>query len=318
MRLRHMSQLVVACSVVAAVGCGGLPVQSWKDNMISYGQQYCASGDNYYDAVRVYYQLQDLTGDAKWAGCADAAAQAYVDGYLKPNGFKAAGWMIFPHGLLMHYERTHDEKYKDALIALSDNASFSSAPLDWTASTETSREVAYNLQAKLLAEAVGHPDRARAQQLADQALGHYDQWFVKRTAPFTRPFMAALTAEALILWYDKTQDPRVLPALKHGADWMWDNMWVSTEKSFKYTDRKMPHGGEETAPDLNLLIAPVYGWLYKMTGDAKYCERGDAIFYGGVWSASLANPKHYNQNYRWSPSYLKWRGDCGKAPRAKK
>jgi hypothetical protein len=306
-----MGRLLIAVGLMAAAGCGNLPVQSWRENMVTYGQQYCQSGDNYYDAIRVYYQIQDATGDGKFAACAERAATEYVDNYLRPNQFKAAGWMIFPHGLLMQYQRTHDEKFKDALIRLSQNASFSTAPLEWTASTELSREVAYNLEAKLLAESVGVADRARATQLAEQALGHYDQWFVKRTTTYTRPFMAALTAEALILWYEKTQDPRVLPALKQGADWMWANMWLSSEKSFKYTDRKMEHGGEDAAPDLNLLIAPLYGWLYKMTGDKTYCERGDAIFYGGVWSSGLNNPKHFNQNYRWSFDYLKWRGDCG-------
>jgi hypothetical protein len=258
--------------------------------------------------------MEEWTHDPRWARCAEQAARSYVDSYLAPNEYKAAGWMIFPHGLLMHFRRTNDPHFKDALILLSQKGSFASAPLDWTASTESSREVAYNLEAKLLAEDVGQVDRARAQQLADQALGHYDQWFVQRNAPYLRPFMAALTAEALILWYEKTADPRVLPALKRGADSMWTTLWVADREAFRYTDRPMPHGGTEPAPDLNLLIAPLYGWLYKMTGDPVYCERGDAVFRGGVAGAGFNNPKHFNQNYRWSFDYLKWRGNCGRGP----
>jgi hypothetical protein len=36
-----------------------------------------------------------------------------------------------------------------------------------------------------------------------------DQWFISRIAEYVRPFMAAFTAEALILWHEKTQDPKV-------------------------------------------------------------------------------------------------------------
>jgi hypothetical protein len=54
---------------------------------------------------------------------------------------------------------------------------------------------------------------------------------------------------------------------------MWDHTWVSSIDTFKYTDKKMSHGGKHPAPDLNLFIVPLYGWLYKMTGDDKYRER---------------------------------------------
>jgi hypothetical protein len=55
---------------------------------------------------------------------------------------------------------------------------------------------------------------------------------------------------------------------------------------------------------LNLLIAPLYGWVSLMTGEEKYRRWGDQIFQGGVWSAQLTGPKQFNQNYRWSFQYL--------------
>jgi hypothetical protein len=99
----------------------------------------------------------------------------------------------------------------------------------------------------------------------------------------------------------------VLPLLKTGADWMWDHMWVSGIDTFKYTDKKMSHGGDDPASDLNLLVVPLYGWLYEMTGDDKYRERGDRIFAAGILGGYLNDPKHFNQNYRWSFDYVKWR-----------
>lgn len=294
---------------IVSLGCSNFAIDSWKANMADYGQNYCDSGDNYYDGARVYYQIADYTGHVQWTRCAENAVKAYRDGYLKPNRFAAAGWMIFPHGLLMHYQRTGDTSSKEALVGMATNSAFARHETDpYMVRIDGSREVAYNIESKLLAESVGYNDRAEVQRLVGLAMGHYDQWFISRTAEYVRPFMAALTAEALILWHEKTQDPKVLPLLKTGADWMWDHMWVSGIDTFKYTDKKMPHGGEDPTPDLNLLVVPLYGWLYKMTGDDKYRERGDKIFAAGVLGGYLNDPKHFNQNYRWSFDYVKWGG----------
>jgi hypothetical protein len=282
------------------------PLELWKANMLSYGQMYCENGDHYYDAVRVYYQIAEYTGNPQWERCAEIYNKVYRDDYLVPGNYGAQGWQIFPHGLMMHYQRTRDEKSRAAVIGLALNASYAYAPLEWTAPTTKSREVAYNLEAKLIAEKFGYNNTKRMEQLADQALGHYHQWFVSKTAPYVQPFMVALSAEALIMWYDKTKDPRVLPALKTGADWMWQHMWLPNEGAFKYTDRKIEGGDEHPAHDLNLLVVPLYGWVYKMTGDVKYREMGDKIFQGGV-NAYLGRPKHFNQQYRWSFNYVLWR-----------
>lgn len=299
--------IMLVCLLLSAVACAQSPVELWKANMLSYGEKYCESSDNYYDGARVYYQIAQYTGNAKWERCAEIALGAYLDGYLIPNNYGAAGYMIFPHGLLINYQRTGSEKAKKAVFGLAERAAFAYTPLDWTGGTPMSREVAYNLQAKLIGEQLGRKDTKRTEELANQALGHYDQWFVSKTAPYVQPFMAALTAEALIMWYDKTKDPRVLPALKTGADWMWEHMWLPKEHGFKYTDRKIEGGGEGPATDLNLLVAPLYGWVYKMTGDVKYREMGDKIFEGGVDSGYLGQSKQFNQNYRWSFNYLTWR-----------
>jgi hypothetical protein len=302
----RITSLTLLLLLSAYTGCA---LSDYKSSMLSYGKQYCNAGDNYYDAARVYYQIAEYTGDKRWERCAEYAVRAYVDGYLIPNNYNAAGYMIFPHGLLLHYKKTNDPTSKDALIQLAQKAAFARhEPAEWLTGHESSREVAYNIQSKLLAEDVGFNDRKEVERLVEFALGHYDQWFVSHTASYVRPFMAALTAEALILWYEKTRDPRVLPAIKTGADWMWANMWLKHDGAFKYTDRQAPTGGQEPSPDLNLLIAPMYGWLYKMTNDVKYRDMGDEIFSAGSQQAYLGQAKQFNQNFRWSPSYLVWRG----------
>jgi hypothetical protein len=63
----------------------------------------------------------------------------------------------------------------------------------------------------------------------------------------------------------------------------------------------------QPAPDLNLLIAPLYAWLWKQTGNPSYRDRGDQLWQGGVEGAYLDGGKQFNQNYWWSFDYVAWR-----------
>lgn len=294
----------------------------WEKQMVEYGRQNCQKlepgsadrlGSAYYDAERIYYQIAAYTGDPTWKYCAGLAESAYRDEYVFPNNGSVAGFMNFTHGLLMDFQRTGDTKSKDAIIALSQRAAFAmdGTPLEWTAPTSSSREVAYVIENYLNAEAVGEPRRARLADMVSQAFGHMDQWFVSKTAPYVRPFMVGLTAEALIQWHSVSGDSRVLPILRIAMDYLWDCCWLPDVQGFTYTDRESNDnsGGRQPAVDLNLLIAPAFAWLYAQTGDPRYQERGDQIFAGAVRQgyAFLVYPKQYNQNYRWSFDYVKWR-----------
>ena len=68
-----------------------------------------------------------------------------------------------------------------------------------------------------------------------------------------------------------------------------------------------PSQPNPAAPDLNLLIAPAFAWMYQQTGDTTYRDRGDQIFAGGVKGAISTDGKQFNQNYMWSFDYVKWR-----------
>lgn len=262
-----------------------------------------------YDAEAVFYQIRDYTKDTTWSVCANRAEVVYRDHYVFPNNGLIPGYWIFTKGLALDYEVTGDALSQNAAILISQNAAYAAdyTPLDWTIDASMSREVAYAIQAYLDAEAVGAPYRSRTGPLVDQALGHIDQWFVSQTAEYVRPFIFALTANALIHYHEETADPRVLPALILGADWIWSHCWLPADEAFQYTDRIVASGGIEPAPDLNLLIAPVYAWLWSRTGDAIYLERADQIFAGGVKRAWLAGAKQFNQNYRYSFDFVRWR-----------
>jgi hypothetical protein len=310
----------------------------WKTQMVSYGQKACLQyaslatdderlGATYYDAIRVYEQIADYTGNAVWDDCA-SKAKAIYRGYVLRNNGSVPGYWNFTTGFRMDWERNSDALSKQAAILLSQHAAYcaDTAPLDWSAGTNRSREVAYCIMSYLDAEDLGAPRRPRLTSLTDQALGHLDQWFVSKTSrlpdPFplvpqaagqyyVQPFMVGLTMQALIRHWEVTHDPRVPPAVRKALDWLWARAWVATDRAFWY-ENWAPDGNQafpqkKGAADLNLLIAPAFAWMYHQTGDVAYRDRGDKVFAGGVTRAYLDYGKQFNQNYMWSFDYVKWR-----------
>lgn len=302
----------------------------WESNMIQYGLRNCQTLTNldtqpstldqrlastYYDAERVYYQIAAYTGNPTWKSCAGLGEKFYRDQYVLPNNGSILGYWLFTGGLRMDFQQSQDATSKAAVLALSQNAAYAvdGTPLGNTAGTTRSREVAYVLVSYLDAEAVGAAPRARKAQLLDQALGHIDQWFISKTALFedddgtVRPgklaFMVGLTMKALIQAHEASSDPRIPPAIVAALDGLWNEAWIPSATAFYYKSTDPTSG----APDLNLLIAPAYSWMYLQTGDTRFRDRGDQIFAGGVRKAFLDGSKQFNQNYLWSINYVEWR-----------
>ena len=328
----------------------GIPV-------FTYGQMHCTTlrtgqdqygnpqnydqmvGATYYDAMAVYLQFYQHTGDAKWWSCAQAAKAQFRDNYVLRSDVhgQVPGYWNFTTGLVMDYQINGDETSKFAAILLSQNASYASdsAPLEWSASPALSREVAYAIRSYLNTEKLGVPRRARLADLVNQAFSHIDQWFISKsyrtpedTEPanlrgqyYIQPFMVGLTLDSLIMYYDATSDPqeraRVVSNVQISLDWLWANSWVAADRAFWYEnevpDASVPFFEKRGAPDLNLLIAPAYAWLYKITGNTTYRDRGDQVFSGGVQGAWLDGIKQFNQNYVKSFDYVKWRQEAEEA-----
>jgi hypothetical protein len=317
-------------------------LHQWERNMVKWGRhwgEFISSPTTtpkqrldavYYDGSRVFYQIADYTGQKEpWTGYAEKAESIYIDQYVKPNDFKTAGYWRFPHGIYRSWEQNPGPSTQKALLSIRDKPAFSDIdsrdPQKWHRA-RYSREIAYAINAHITALKAGLKGREKAlSEYVDAALDHLRIW---RTGDFInpnqrrhlrKPFMFGLTGEALIAYEEYLQghgrdDPRVIPALKATADWFWDNMWVDNvdgkgHGAFNYIDRNIEGVGKaEPAPDLNLLIAPVYAWLYKESGDTRYRQRADAIFAGGVALACLkCSGKIFNQNYRSSFDYITWR-----------
>jgi len=300
-----------------------------------------ALDDIYYDGERVFFQIADFTGQSQpWVMYAQKAEEIYRY-YLRNNNYRAAGYENFGGGLYEDYVRFSDVNSYTDLTQLSQNAAFADADLscpgytiDPVANTcdqamqKYSRETAYAIQTSMLAEKAGAPrNNLRVDTLVALALNHINIWTTGQFLDpdphwhFVQAFMTGLTGSALIDYYQRsvelgTPDNRVPPKLQALADWLWTHMWVSNVNNsgfgaFNYvTPTTTGVGGESPAPDLNQLIAPYFAWVYQYTCNAKYRQEADLIFAGGAVLADLNAGKRFDQNYRDSFNYLKWR-DAG-------
>ncbi len=291
----------------------------------------------YYDSERVFLQAANHFADSAgtWNTYAQAAEAAYK-AYLRP-GFTVPGYERFPHGLALDYRRNGDEDSLATLRALRDRGPFADVLTNSNARhwyrQAYSREIAYMIETHVMAERSGLDRRPAAlERYVDMALQHIRAWTTGqyRTEDpqwrFCQAFMAGLTASALIDYHEltvdnKDADKRIPRAVRALADRLIDHMWVVNHAtdtvttrlprlygSFRYAVPAVPDvGGDSPAPDLNLLIAPMYAWLYLETGKQHYRTVGDMAFVAGVALASIDRPKVFNQNYRNSFSYLSWR-----------
>jgi len=297
-------------------------IDAYKANAVKWGRTHglalaSAVGDDalartYYDFTSVCQVIGEMTGEDFSAEEA-AAIKVYRDGFVFGDGVKVPGRWCFTDGLTNHFLRTGDPESKRAVLLICETAECHVSvppnypPPEWSEPSNVSREVAYSLIDFMNAEKLGaarHPLMAR---YFEQALGHYDQWFVSQIDKNVKPFMTGLTGYALIRYYEQiAKDKRILPALKTGADWLWANAWRPEQKGFYYDTDSQAVGG---SPDLNMLIFPVFAWTWKMGGKPKYrLSQAQAIFDGGVGGAWLSGPKQFNQSYLRGWEALKWLG----------
>lgn len=297
-------------------------IPTWESNMISFGNQHCdqakilkdhlwEGGVWYYDGIRTFYQLADYLKDDRWIECARHVKSTYLPYVLSGQG-RVPGWRVFPKGLFEDYQRTGDPQSKEAVILLSRNSAF--AARGGAVSPRSARETAYILEAYMYASILTGERHPRLDRAVSLALGHLLQWFpspapvgdqeVVPTTPAMQPFMVGLLAEALIKYYEQSPDPRIPFVLTLALDQLWQRAWVQKDQSFFYSSAEPLGLG---TPDLNLLIAPAYAWLYRMTASGVARERADRIFNSGARSAYLAGGKQFSQNYRWSTDFVHWR-----------
>jgi hypothetical protein len=315
--MNHLRYIAVFFLLLAQAS--GQDVATYKANGLKYGRQHAqaiaaAAGDDalsrtYYDALWCYQQLADATGEKIPL---DGVLKAYRDNYVIANNGGLPGYWSFTDGLTEHHLRTGDPESKRAALLIANNAAYhvyvppSYPPVEWTQPASASRETAYAIINFLNAERLGEPRKPLLARYVDQTIDHLDQWSGRKSMAYVQPFMVGLTATALVRYHDQVvKDPRIVPALKRTADWLWKTAWRENAWSFYYQSTDPETG----APDLNMLILPLYAFVYRETGEAKYREQAIQIFDGGVRGSWLDGPKQFNQTYLRGFEALKWLDD---------
>jgi hypothetical protein len=135
-----------------------------------------------------------------------------------------------------------------------------------------------------------------------------------------KPFMNGLLGYEIArlcdgpLAADATRRPQLVTIVKKIADYLWANCWVvgpetahfnplaTVDHGFVYQevqDPSDPDSGPYCAPDLNLMIVPIWAWLAKegqtKSGGGSYLTDGDVIFAAGVRQAAYHKSKQYNE-----------------------
>ncbi len=293
-------------------------LKKWEQNMIFLGKRWCNPTKTYgfgweadvwyYDGTRIYFQIADYTHDPSWNKCALNIAQQYR-GYVLQNSGKLPGWRVFSRGMRMAWQRTGDDSYKQAVILLARNSAYAykaGGPSDLLI-----RETAFIVEAYLEAERVGEPRNPKLEQAVGYLLGDFQRLFVTGGYQLNQPFFDGLAAEALIDYYEVTQDPRIPPAIKLMCDGLWAKGYNDKNHEFFYnTDPQGPTCSVSCMkyiPDLTNLIAPAYAWYWRYSNDDLYRREADEMFGHAMDTDIGYSGKIFSQNYRWSFDYVRWR-----------
>ncbi len=307
-------------------------LSNWQSNMVTYGDRWISEpggneGIDFYDGQWVYYQIGLYTGNmAHWNAGALNSRTEYRDQYAAPLDWDVAPIWVFPHGLYYDCVYNANSTSCTALHGIATNGGGASmiANLSAYPDGDLAREASWMLGAKRLDyDYGGGTTLAQVKEMAAYVLGIADQYVNDEPRSLEESFMGGLLAQALIEYYSDPKtgngDVRVPPAIKALADHMWTNWWAplnGRNGAFIYELHQATYGFIQFSAGgplegLNLLIAPMYAWLYKNTGLQQYQLEADTIWYAGVTDPPGDGVgwvgKNFSQQYRWSFDYVNWR-----------
>lgn len=289
-------------------------ITTWRNNTVAAAPTHCAimiadEGDldtvllppTYYDAEQVQLQLFLYTGDPFYATCAQAAEHIYRDEYLVPNGYSASGYWGFSTGLATDYLLNNDTDSKDAVDGLSHKeayCAFTAYEEGAIAATDASRnglmrEIAWCLVNFQQQERIGLTPQSYRQSYIEALLRLSDV----DMDDDPQPFMMGLAVWALEREFDLQlskgiPDPRLLPAIKKMADFLWTNWYDQDTNCFLYNDGDLSYS---QSCDTTNLINHAYAFLYKHGYGEVYRCQFRRSFNGAATGGYFAGSKQFNQ-----------------------
>ena len=307
-----------------------------------YFEAWNYDGGRVYQQIADYdhYILQEYkdTDPNEWERCTELAMEPYKDTTIGTG----AGFVVepnqFPYGMAMHYLRTEDPTYQTAVNLLANNKAYD---LYYSGSVyaESVRVSAYMMDDRLANEIIGVPrDNAFMLRAVDVMLGYLDQSYnLSLSNPNQQgynihPFMIGLAMEALITYYEldlyerHTPDARIPLEIKKTLDWWEATQYIPSTHTLAYGAYDVPEnptlvgGTLFDATELNDLVATAFAWYWynsNNTNNTAYLNEGDDLF-AHVWDSANGQTiggdsgwtysvKEYNQVYKWSFDYVRWR-----------
>ena len=231
-------------------GASGFPVYS----LANLGPVPSMYGSEHYDPPRGAYaakaaQVRRGTAASDWSGAVTCGLTRMGLGYFLPNGGGIQFFHLYNTGSALDYYNTGNLDSRDSALCLDPVYHVSNLPIFVT--QETSRETAFSVIALIECEWMGRDHATLTEEMAAMCLGHMDQWTrpagTRYYAAWLRPFMLALTCEALITYWERyrknpdttyvTTGPAAgwtqasivaaIPGrVKAGLDTIWANDWL--------------------------------------------------------------------------------------------
>jgi hypothetical protein len=291
-------------------------------------------GDNLFSAIRSL-----LNNGSNWEQCITNIKQVYRNNYA--IGTTIQTFMTFSTGYFQDYQTAAEPA--DLTLINKYNTSDNYAPPHgiMVDVSYLQREAAYSMRNQMHGLLLGQTAGGYLSMTApnyreytkEHILGHLDQICLTQNAQYWENFMIGLEADSLIQYYQLvSKDPRIPPAIKCVADYLWSNQWQALETGDFPYDKWQWIGnlsnanviGGNCQVVLDNLIAPMYAWLFTLTGSSTYQTEGDAIFgygvqlgqggvsCGGGISPNLTwpsgnNGKQFAQQYHLGAQYVTWR-----------
>jgi hypothetical protein len=243
------------------------------------------------------------------------------------NG-KTYGYAAFPHGLAMAALRYPQEtKFAQAFNLLLNNGTYT--PLGGCPYDVLIRETAYAVEVYTVAESMlgytsnSYPNLSNLQRSADFLIGMLLS-YTDGTSRYStnQTFYDGLAMEALVDYYQLTQDARVPLVVKRMLDSIWANYDQINHVIVYNPDPDGPHCSDTpiwwglAAPDcalhtiygkiLHNLITGAFAWYWSVSGDDTYRSEGDELFQHTLDTLPFSG-KEFSQAYRWSFYYVNTR-----------
>lgn len=299
----------------------------WARHGASWDGEY----GNYYDRTRTLYAMWKRTGRAEYLDRARAMAVDYRTRYIEANNYGPSAYWSQMWGLYTHWIDTGDAKSATAVVRVAEMFTGYLPAYDTPTGDSDLRTLARRIQATLLAWKITkggtwYPPNTSPRDFAkelERLLALVVAWEKPATLPagpfpsqnwcnMTGNYMLAMLLTALIEVHTfYRQDAAFVATVKRSADWLWSTQWkpatVNGEGGFLYLQGECPNvGGASVAGDITGMYVSAWGWLARMTGDAKYVTQGDAIFRGTV-AGMAPYGKQFNETTSMPPFYLGWR-----------